>query len=270
MDFIRIIPVQRFHGSPAPPHKPYALYADSYSLHGRTIADCYRLVNGLNLPPKVSGYEKECRTPFAWNYPCNGNPDAPLAKIGISSNGKVKYTDYSLEWLESTKYVVLRVNINKAQKNLDPFPATWRALSYIVSDPERMGASKLSWDMRMEEFSTARIHAFFCQAHSKSGKGLLAAMSSKENLGLSSFEKLPDWQEELEYYHYLSVDSAFTNEIVDLFGISHRCWHGCGYLGWPGFPLCRFFLLRNKFTPDIKLSVLGGRERYFYTETALD
>ena len=74
----------------------------------------------------------------------------------------------------------------------------------------------------------------------------------------------------LNSYHYLSVDSGFTNEIVDLFGISHRCWHGCGYLGWPGFPLCRFFLLRNKFTPDIKLSVLGGRERYFYTETALD
>jgi hypothetical protein len=39
-----------------------------------------------------------------------------------------------------------------------------------------------------------------------------------------------------------------------------RCWHGCGYLGTPGKPICRFFLLRNKLTPNIKVSVLSGKD----------
>jgi hypothetical protein len=264
MDFVRIIPAQRFTGTPAPPHRPYAFYADAFSLHGRTIADCYRLVKGLNLPPTAGYYKKECRTPFAWDGFPSRDPDAPLAKIRVSPSGELGYDEYPVEWLENTKYVVLGVSLAHAEEELDPFPATWRTLSYIVSDPGRMGSRDLSWDMRLVEFASARIHALFRQAHREGGQEMLAARYSKAELGLADFDRLPAHQEELEYYHYLSVDSALTNEIVELFGISHRCWHGCGYLGWPGFPLCRFFLLRNRLSSGVTVLLLGGKDRFVY------
>lgn len=67
MDLIRIVPAQRFTRLPAPEHRPYAFYADAFSLHSRTIAECYRLVKGLSLPPKAGDYQKEIRTPFFAN-----------------------------------------------------------------------------------------------------------------------------------------------------------------------------------------------------------
>lgn len=118
--------------------------------------------------------------------------------------------------------------------------------------------------MGLVEFASARIHALFHQAHRADEQELLAARSSKEELGLSDFHRLPEREEELAFYHYLSVDSALTNEIVELFGISHRCWHGCGYLGWPGFPVCRFFLLRNQMSAGVKVLVMGGHEKFNY------
>jgi hypothetical protein len=149
-----------------------------------------------------------------------------------------------------------------AFEELDPFPATWRALSYIVSDPGRMKARDLSWEMSAVDFASARIHALFRHAHRENGREMLAEKYSKEQMGLTDFHRLPTPEEELEYYHYLSIDSFFTDEIVELFGIAHRCWHGCGYLGWPGFPMCRFFLLRNKLPLGIKLRLVNGRERF--------
>ena len=62
MDFVRIVPAQHFTGTPAPAHRPYAFYADAFSLHGRTIADCYQLVKGIAMPPKAGYYQKEQRT----------------------------------------------------------------------------------------------------------------------------------------------------------------------------------------------------------------
>ena len=53
-DFVHIIPAQRFFGTPAPRHRPYAFYADASVLHGRTVAESYRLVKGLTLPPKTT------------------------------------------------------------------------------------------------------------------------------------------------------------------------------------------------------------------------
>jgi len=91
-------------------------------------------------------------------------------------------------------------------------------------------------------------------------KNLLALNESKKRLGLTDLDLVPGWKEEIEYYGYLSKDSLFTDQIVRLFGISCRCWHGCGYLGKPGQPICRFFLLRNKITPNIKISVLKGKD----------
>jgi hypothetical protein len=264
VDFVRIIPAQQFTGTPAPPHRPYAFYSDGFSLHGRTIADCYRLVKGLGLPPTAGYYQKERRTPFAWDALPVRDPDAPLAKLRPAVGGGVEYSDYPDEWLERTAFVVLGVSLGGAEDALDPFPATWRALSYIVSDPARMGFREIGWNMATAQFASARIHALFGEAHGRSNRGLLAARASKQDLGLCNFDRLPTVEEELEYYHYLSVDSALTGEIVGLFGISHRCWHGCGYLGWPGFPLCRFFLLRNLLPATVRVRVLDGRERFVY------
>ncbi|MBM4073694.1 MAG: hypothetical protein FJ271_32950 [Planctomycetes bacterium] len=222
------------------------------------------MVKGLSLPPKGNVFEKECRTPFNWSSFPTYDPDGPLATIQVLKPGEVKFDDFPLEWLEKTEFVVLEVNWFHAEKELDLFPATWRALAYIVSDRSRMGAGNLNWDMKWTEFASARIHALFCRVHNGDESKLLATQTSKEELGLCDFQRLPEHQQELEYYHYLSVDSAFTNQIVELFGISHRCWHGCGYLGWPEYPICRFFLLRNKMTAGVKVATLGGRDRFMF------
>lgn len=264
MDFVRIVPAQRFAGTPAPAHRPYAFYSDAFSLHGRTIADCYRLVKGLTLPPKADDYQKECRTPFAWDALPTRDPDAPLAKLRPAVGGGVAFSDYPDEWLDRTAFVVLVVTLSAADDALDPFPATWRALSYIVSDPARMGFREFGWDMPSGQFASARIHALFREVHGQSERGLLAARSSKQELGLADFDRLPTVEEEHEYYGYLSANSLLTNEIVELFGISHRCWHGCGYLGWPGFPVCRFFLLRNLLPATVRVLVMRGRDRFMY------
>ena len=264
MDFVRIIPAQHFAGTPAPAHRPYAFYADAYSLHGRTIAECYQLVKGIAMPPKAGYYQKEQRTPFVWDSFPSRDPEAPLAKISIDG-GRIRYEDCPKEGLENTTFIVIGVTMNQAITELDLFPATWRALSYIVSDPERMGAQPLAWDLSVRAFASARIHALFRHAHTSNGQAdMLAARSSKAALGLEDFSRLPDPEEELDYYHYLSVNSSLTDEIVELFGISHRCWHGCGYLGWSGFPMCRFFLLRNQLPATCKVLILSGRERFFY------
>jgi hypothetical protein len=264
MDFVRIVPAQRFTGTPAPSHRSYAFYADGFSLHGRTIADCYRLVKGLGLPPRAGYYQKERRTPFAWDALPDRDPDSPLAKIRARPGGGVEYDEYPVEWLEQTKFVVIGVSLAHAEQALDPFPATWRALAYIVSDPARMGFRELAWDMPPAQFASARIHALFREVHARGAQQMLAARFSKQELGLSDFERLPTPEEESEYYTYLSADSALTDQIVELFGISHRCWHGCGYLGWPGFPLCRFFLLRNMLPVSVRVTVLSGHERFAY------
>ena len=127
-----------------------------------------------------------------------------------------------------------------------------------------MGFGDLSWNMPPERFASARIHALFREVQAGSEDGLLAEQTSKQNLGLCNFARLPSPDEELKYYHYLSSDSLLTDEIVELFAISHRCWHGCGYLGWPGFPVCRFFLLRNLMPASVRVQVLRGRDRLLY------
>ena len=264
MDFVRIVPAQRFTGTAAPAHRPYAFYADAFSLHGRTIAECYRLVKGLNMPPKAVYQQKEIRTPFARDAFPARDPDSPLAEVRILPGGKLNYDEYPLDRLEQTRFVVLGVSLADAEAELDPFPATWRALAYIVSDPSRMAFQELGWGMPPTEFASARIHALFRDAHRDSGRELLASRASREELGLSDFDRLPTREEELEYYHYLSVDSPLTNEIVELFGVSHRCWHGCGYLGLPGFPICRFFLLQNRLPAVVRVLVLDGCERFAY------
>lgn len=258
-DFIRIIPVQRFVGCPAPIHRPYAFYADAESLGGRTIADCYSLVKGLGLPPMESG-NKHC-SPFIWNYAdLKGNYDAPIASIKVKKKRNIIFEDLPLKMLEKNKYVVLRISRFDAIRDLDVFPATWRALSYIVSDPQRMGARQTGWDMDVAEYASARIHALFKEIQGGKDKGLLAMSESKESMGLNDLDRLPVKEEESKYYGYLSKDSFFTDKIVELFGLSSRCWHGCGYLGASGKPICRFFLLLNKMTPNIKVSVMKGKD----------
>ena len=256
-DFVRIIPTQRYVGFPTLSHRPYAFYADAGSLQGRTIAECYSLVNGLNLPPMESGI-KHCSPNFLHDYEY-GDYDIPIADIKIKKNKSITFEDLPLKKMEQMKFVILRISRSDAIQELDVFPATWKALSYIVSDPIRMGARSAGWDMNLSEYASASIHALFKKVQAGNDEGLLALKESKDSLRLNDLDRLPSKNEELIYYSYLSRDSVFTNKIVKLFGISSRCWHGCGYLGPPGKPICRFFLLRNKITPNIKVSIMSGK-----------
>lgn len=252
-DFIRIVPAQRFTGFPAPSHRPYAFYADAASLNGKSVAESYSLVKGLNLSSLESS--KGLCSPFIWVH--HGDQDGPLVNLKVNGNDII-FGELPLESLDAEKFVVLRVSRSAAVRNLDVFPATWKALSYIVSDPVRMGAREPGWDMSLDHYASARIHALFREVQADGEFGLLALKKTKDGLELSDLDRLPKESEERDYYSYLSRDSAFTDQIVELFGISSRCWHGCGYIGMPGKPVCRFFLLRNKITPYVRVSVLKG------------
>ena len=236
-DLVRIMPEHRYAGLPTLAHRPYAFYADAPSLKGRTVAECFSLVHGLNLPPMESGI-KHCS-------PSIGNAE-----------------QLPEENLEDINYVILRVSKQKAMQYLDAFPATWRALAYIVSDPERMNAQPLSWKMNYVEYASPHIHALFKESHTKAGNQLLAATETKKSLGLNDLERIRTKAEESDYYAYLSHDSILMNEIGELFGISCRCWHGCGYLGPPDKPICHFFWLRNLMTSDISIEILNGRDTF--------
>jgi len=259
-EFIRIIHTHRFLGFPAPAHRPYAFYADAESLRGRTIADCYSLVKGMGLPLMES--ENKHSSPYIWNQSDykKGNCETPISSIKIKKKNEIMFEDLPLKMLEKEKFVVLRVSRYDAVSDLDVFPATWSALSFIISDSKRMGARQPGWNMDLKEYATARIHALFKEIQANNEQGLLALTASKESLGLTDLDRLPEEDEEREYYSYLSRDSAFTNKIVDLFGINSRCWHGCGYIGSSGEPICRFFLLHNKMVPSIKVSVMRGKD----------
>jgi hypothetical protein len=81
-DFIRIIPAQRFTGTPAPPHRPYAFYTDAASVRGKTVAESYSRVKGLSFPPEEPGIV--FRSPFIWKQYID--PDAPLARLKVNRN----------------------------------------------------------------------------------------------------------------------------------------------------------------------------------------
>jgi hypothetical protein len=259
-DFVRIIPVQQFAGYPAPIHRPYAFYTDAESLSGRTIADSYALVKGIGLPPMECGL-KHC-SPFLWSDNPEGNYDAPISNIKVKRKKSVIFECLPEKDLEKAKYLVLQISRFDAIRNLDVFPATWRALSYIISDPERMGANKPAWQMSISDYASARLHELFKDVQADNAKGLLALNESKEGLRLTDLDQLPDKNEEADYYAYLSRNSAFTDRIIDLFGLSSRCWHGCGYLGSPGKPICRFYLLRNVMIPEMKIRLMKGKDRF--------
>lgn len=255
--FVRVIPGQHFVGTPTLPHRPYAFYADAFSLHGRTIAECYRLLSGLGLPP--APFAEKHKSPFVRSD--EFGPSAPIGSLMNTSEGSIARTDMSLGALLEESFVVLEAD---PSQDLDPFPATWRAIAFIVSDRERMGATELSWRIPPDLYPSARVYALFNDLHRQSGLGMLAERQTKDALGLSDFTLLPTRDEEAEYYAYLSHDSGFTDEIVRLFGLQNRCWHGCGYIGRPGFPLCRTFLLRNRMPHNGKVRVAKGYERFEY------
>lgn len=253
--YVRIVPSQHFTGTPAPRHRPYAFYADAYSLHGRSIADCFQIVQGNALPPGPGVLK------FASPL---GNHHHDWAVDGFfkavdDPKGKVSFRLPSFDELLDESFVVLT---SRGSAALDVFPATWRALSFIVSDPARMKATDLVWTVSPERYASARVHALFRDVHRQSGQGLLADRCTKESLGLNDGERIPTREEESPYYQYLSHDSGFTDEIVDLFGLNNRCWHGCGYIGYVGFPQCRTFLLRNVITADVQVRVMRGSDRF--------
>jgi len=265
--FVRIVPAADFANRPTLPHRPYAFYADSYSLHGRTIAECYTLVRGGGLPRRVA-WEREVRSPFVNNDDFAPHSQLPehdhrpdLRGGEYPPNAWVRGEDSPADMLD-VSFVLMTVGVKDAEEQLDPFPATWRSISYIVSDGARMGAHDPLPHVQTSDNTSARVHTQFRAIHRSTGRAMLAEEWTKHELGLTDLVHIPTPSEEAPYYSYVAHDSAFTNEIVDLFGIDNRCWHGCGYIGWPGFPLCRIFLLKNVLGECVRTQIVKGSERF--------
>ncbi len=250
-ELVRIVPLARYLGTPTSRHRPYAFYADLNSLRGKSVAEAYATVRGLKWPELTP--LRKWHTPFrnlgpAWNDPDDA-PLTPPAVLGSSDEPAA----LSVEYREAMEYVVLRVEEVDALTSFDAFPATWTALSYLLSDKERMSVGGLN--------SLAfHLHEQFARLHQTSGLGLLAERETKSSLGLDGLQSTRTQGEELDAYHYLSVDSLSTNDFVDLFGLSCRCWYGCGVLGELEDPICRFYLLRNEISGRIRSEVLAGSD----------
>jgi hypothetical protein len=127
---------------------------------------------------------------------------------------------------------------------LDPFPGTWKALAYVVSDPVRMRSASRLRDQFLEIVG---------------GRALFAGVPKQDVDFYEYSDSLPapfgSENPQMEYYAYLSTDSAFTDELLRAFGLWNRCWHGQGYVGLNDRVLARVFLVRNlPITDDRVLS----------------
>lgn len=258
-DCVRFIPAQHFLGLPAPAHRPYAFYAEANVLQGQTVADCYRLVTGRTPKPLAESWPGHVVSPFV-SYHSDGSWDAPLVRP-VNNSGGVRFKPFSDVELDNEEFVVIKVPSNTIGWELDVFPATWSALAYILTDEQRMNARQQpSWAIEPNAYASARLHALFRDILASSDADRVALTKFREELGLCDFERVRTSDDEGKYYAYISQDSGFTNQIVDLFGISSRCWHGCGYIGWPEDPACRLFFLRNVMLEGMKVAVMRGSD----------
>lgn len=256
-DCVRFVPARVFSGMPAPAHRPFAFYADAASLYGKTVADCYRLVTGN---PLEGNWPSHVVSPYTGDH-SNGLWDTPVVRP-VEQAGRVGFSPISDAELNQEEFVVITVPSKVAEWPLDAFPATWSALAYILTDAKRMSAQPASWDIEPNEYASARLFALFNNLLAMNDDDRLALLKRREEIGLCDFERIRTAAEELDYYHYISQDSGFTNQVVELFGISSRCWHGCGYIGYDKNPLCRLLLLRNQIVPGMELTIKRGSELF--------
>ena len=188
--------------------------------------------------------------------------NSPLQKFRKAGKGNIRQQDYSEKHLNSLEFIIIKVPGQVAKWQFDAFPATWRALAYILSDAERMGGRPASYDIKPADYARNRLHALFCDLLAKNDKDRLALMKSKGELGLDDLSKLPDHNKEQAYYNYISMNPQILREVTDLFGISYWCWHGGGYIGWPEEPLCRLYFLKNRMSDDMQISVMKGKDLF--------
>lgn len=256
-DCVRFVPARMFSGMPAPAHRPFAFYADAASLYGKTVADCYRLVTGK---PQEGDWPNHVVSPFT-GFHSDGLWDTPLVRP-VAQAGRLNFSPVSDAELNQEEFVVITVSSEIAQWSLDAFPATWSALAYILTDEQRMSAQPAGWDIEPNQYASARLFALFNNLLARNDDDRLALLKSREEIGLCDFERIRTSAEERDYYSYISHDSCFTDQIVELFGISSRCWHGCGYIGHEKNPLCRLLLLRNQIISGMELTIKSGSELF--------
>lgn len=215
---VRLVPKHRFSGNLASPKRLYTCIADLEEMKGLPVAEVARRVYGL-IPPAI-GPES---SGLGWfNY-----------SLGTYH---VPYTDQEL--LNSEEFYAITLDVERYPSECDMFPGTWKSLAFILCDRDRMQS-------RMEIFER-----FYEIRH-----GSDPFQSAPKDL--IDFWELPTTPHELLgcntaprngpvcYYDFLSTNSLFMDEIVDLFGTHNRCWHGGGYIGVEDTLLSRVFLVRN-------------------------
>jgi hypothetical protein len=115
---------------------------------------------------------------------------------------------------------------------VDLFPGTWKSIAFILQDQHRMEHNPEVYQ-RFRELK--KYHCF--------------NFTTKEGTDFNELSPFFDWRPsqspQNSWYNYISEDSAFTEKIVDVFGIDNRCWHGQGYIGTAPEVSARVFLIKN-------------------------
>lgn len=218
---LRIVPKHLFEGRLGPKERLYVCIGDYEELRGSKLAHAVEILYGGRSD------DEEMKAIYGqW------------VNLGLGAFREKGPEDIGA----SPEYYVIKLDIS-SENDLDLFPGTWRAMSYILSDRARMLQALPVYDQFM------RI------VHGNKPFG----QTSKDAVDFYDFVEIgPDDEytfanSQLEYYQYVAADSVFANTTVGLFGINNRCWHGRGYIGAHGYFGCRVFLVRNVALPHRNL-----------------
>jgi hypothetical protein len=197
----RIIPEERFTGRLGRSDQIYVCVGDHDELRGWPLRQVLGRLYGFPNDPRLENK----RTTFS--------------------------TDRDI--LAFDRFRVLTITLD-ASDTLDLFPATWKAIAYILSDQQRM----------------AQAHDIYERFVTVLGDTPRLRLDSKwatdwYECGGSGPDSLWTTDAQLRYYYYISRNSGFTDELVRLFGIDNRCWHGLGCVGLGSTVLSRTFVVRN-------------------------
>lgn len=209
---IRIIPKDAFEGRLGSSDRLYVCVGDYDELRGERVGNAVEILHG-------GRRRDEAHIKEVYGQWVNLQLGAPV--------------DANHDQNAPSDYYVLKLDL-RAGNDLDLFPGTWKAMSFILTDGERMSAAR-------------SVHERFMQivGRNRFGNAAKEDVDSHE-LGHSIGEdEVGTDNAQHEFYQYLATDSSFANTLVGLFGIDNRCWHGKGYVGANGYVACRVFLARN-------------------------
>lgn len=212
---VRLIPKPCFVGSLGFEHRLYTCVADYEELQGLSVREAAaRLYGGKRHQDQKYGGFANHHWRLAWHFERQGGDSL----------------DFEADSADHFFVVTLTAGQHDA---LDLFPGTWKAIAYIATDHRRMHP-RSDIAERLLEIHRGRLP---CDHSDKSQIDFLGYADP----GHDEYSQ----NEQGQFYSYLSYDSAYTNEVLEPFGVSNRCWHGRGYVGAFGDIFARVFLVRN-------------------------